>query len=229
MTSDPASYLVAHRGDQESACENTLAAFEAAAKAGARYIECDIQFTRDMVPVVCHDNRIDSEKISELVLTDLPGYIPTFEALLAWLSKAPHITLFLEIKPPILKRRSAGAAAKFLHAMIPGSLQQQIIPISMSARLVEACSLSFHTPVGWVMEGGRTPNVTLGWLFFPWQQLQQIRNWPDRKVRTAAYTVNDALQAAALHANGVDLIETNHFSRLIAELSYSAASTNKKP
>jgi glycerophosphoryl diester phosphodiesterase len=47
--------VVAHRGASAQQPENTLAAFEAAARAGADAIELDVRLTADGVPVVLHD------------------------------------------------------------------------------------------------------------------------------------------------------------------------------
>ena len=49
----------AHRGFKTVAPENTLGAFGAAIALGAPEIELDVRFTRDGVPVVCHDDRLD--------------------------------------------------------------------------------------------------------------------------------------------------------------------------
>lgn len=48
-----------HRGASGYAPENTLAAFDLAAKMHADGVELDIQLTRDGEIVVCHDERID--------------------------------------------------------------------------------------------------------------------------------------------------------------------------
>src|SRR5918996_1994440 len=47
--------VVAHRGASSSTPENTIPAFEEAARAGADVIELDVRLTRDGVPVVLHD------------------------------------------------------------------------------------------------------------------------------------------------------------------------------
>lgn len=51
--------LCAHRGFNTVAPENSLAAFGAAIALGAEEIELDVRFTRDGIPVVCHDDRLD--------------------------------------------------------------------------------------------------------------------------------------------------------------------------
>jgi len=49
----------AHRGGAEEAPENTLPAFEAAARLGFRYLETDVHLTRDGVLMAFHDPRLD--------------------------------------------------------------------------------------------------------------------------------------------------------------------------
>lgn len=59
---------MAHRGGAQEAPENTRAAFEYAASLDYLYIESDIQVTRDGVPVLFHDPRLDR-------VTDASGLI----------------------------------------------------------------------------------------------------------------------------------------------------------
>lgn len=54
--------FVAHRGYTARYPENTLTAFTAAIKAGARHIELDIQFSKDGVPMIYHDT--DLQRVS---------------------------------------------------------------------------------------------------------------------------------------------------------------------
>jgi glycerophosphoryl diester phosphodiesterase len=50
---------IAHRGASGTFPENTLSAFRAAADAGARMCELDVQLTRDRQVVVIHDDTVD--------------------------------------------------------------------------------------------------------------------------------------------------------------------------
>lgn len=49
----------AHRGASAIAPENTIAAFRAAAEAGARWVELDVAFLADETLVVIHDDSVD--------------------------------------------------------------------------------------------------------------------------------------------------------------------------
>lgn len=53
-----AEQFVAHRGYARHYPENTLTAFTAAVRAGARCIELDIQFSKDGIPFLYHDDNL---------------------------------------------------------------------------------------------------------------------------------------------------------------------------
>jgi glycerophosphoryl diester phosphodiesterase len=51
--------LIAHRGGSLEAPENTLASFRHAIEVGAKYVELDVQMSKDGVLVVIHDDTLD--------------------------------------------------------------------------------------------------------------------------------------------------------------------------
>lgn len=51
--------IIAHRGASMFAPENTMPAFELAKKLGAEMIECDVQLSKDLVPVIFHDDTLE--------------------------------------------------------------------------------------------------------------------------------------------------------------------------
>ena len=51
--------VIAHRGYSSIAPENTIPAFIEAAKNGYKTIECDIEWTKDNIPVILHDKTIN--------------------------------------------------------------------------------------------------------------------------------------------------------------------------
>lgn len=84
----------AHRGGDEVAPENTIAAFEAAVELGYRYLETDVHCTRDGRLVAFHDDRLDrvtdargrvaDKTLAEIRVARIGGAheIPLFEDLL---------------------------------------------------------------------------------------------------------------------------------------------------
>ena len=57
-----------HRGFSGEYPENTMLAFQKAVEAGCEGIELDVQLTKDLVPVIMHDEKVDRT-------TDGNGYI----------------------------------------------------------------------------------------------------------------------------------------------------------
>lgn len=109
--------VIAHRGNSSMAPPNTLAAFEAAWRAGADYIELDIQVTADGEAAVIHDATLEgttsgsglvaehtADQIAELdagssfsrVFAGEP--VPMLSQVIDLLRAHPEIGLVLEIK-----------------------------------------------------------------------------------------------------------------------------------
>ena len=108
--------IFAHRGASGEYPENTLLAFQKAAEQGADGLEFDVQLTKDQVPVVIHDEKLEPnhrryrlgagsyfggiEEVGcrELERPFLPrGKIPTLEEVLAWANEHV-IKLNIELK-----------------------------------------------------------------------------------------------------------------------------------
>ncbi len=73
--------VIAHRGYSAAAPENTLAAFQLAIERKCHLIELDLQFTRDLEPVVIHDPTIDRTTSGEGTVAQLSfGEISQWDA-----------------------------------------------------------------------------------------------------------------------------------------------------
>ncbi|HUG00093.1 MAG TPA: glycerophosphodiester phosphodiesterase [Ilumatobacter sp.] len=74
------SLVIAHRGASRAAPENTVTAFELAARQGTDGVELDVRRTADHVLVVHHDPALpDGRTISECSAADLPASVATFD------------------------------------------------------------------------------------------------------------------------------------------------------
>ncbi len=76
------TYILAHRGLTSKHLENTLEAFLAAFESGADGIEFDVQLSKDLVPVVFHDDNLQrlsssNKDIDNLNILDLKSVILT--------------------------------------------------------------------------------------------------------------------------------------------------------
>lgn len=133
--------LVAHRGDQHGAPENTFAAFEQAAALGTAIIELDVQVSRDGVPVVIHDDTLDrttsgTGPVRERTWLELRQFdagawygegfagerVPSLAEVLDWASERP-VGLLIELKTsPVFDSRSAEQLAAVLEGRPGGNI-----------------------------------------------------------------------------------------------------------
>lgn len=109
--------VIAHRGYSAVAPQNTLAAVEAACRAGADAVEIDLQPTADGVGAVIHDETVDATtdgtgKVSALTSDEVLGLdagarfspafsgqrVPTLADVLGVLARHPDTDLLLELK-----------------------------------------------------------------------------------------------------------------------------------
>jgi glycerophosphoryl diester phosphodiesterase len=78
-TLDDSVKAIAHRGYSADAPENTLPAYVLASQKGFSYVECDVNFTSDGVPVLLHDDTINRTSngvgsINDLTLEQVRTY-----------------------------------------------------------------------------------------------------------------------------------------------------------
>jgi glycerophosphoryl diester phosphodiesterase len=122
--------IISHRGenDNRQIFENTLPAFEAARAAGVWAIECDIRWTRDLVPIIHHDpgcERLfrDPARIAGLEFAELRERFPLIPSLQEVITEYGGNThLMLEIKAehyPAPERQKAVLQAT-LSSLVPG-------------------------------------------------------------------------------------------------------------
>ena len=105
--------IIAHRGYSEMGVENSLEALEGAKKAGADYVELDIQLTKDNKFVVMHDFNLKrlagvNKKVKDLTFDEIEkltikqgefeSHIPLFEEFVNR-AKELNIKLLVELKP----------------------------------------------------------------------------------------------------------------------------------
>ncbi|ABS01788.1 glycerophosphoryl diester phosphodiesterase [Kineococcus radiotolerans] len=99
--------VIAHRGYSAVAPENTLAAFEAALRAGADLLELDVHLDADGVPVVVHDDTLDRTTDTRGAVGDSPSTVVRGADAGAWFAPA-----FAGQRVPTLKE-VAGVVARF--------------------------------------------------------------------------------------------------------------------
>lgn len=136
--------LVSHSGYSAAAPENTLPAYQAAADAGYTFVEADIRFTKDGVPILLHDATIDrtsngSGNVSSMTYNQLLQYdfgswqsieyastrITTFDQFIA-LCRDRRLHPYIELKTSI----SAAQARRLIHTVTNYGMEDDVTWIS---------------------------------------------------------------------------------------------------
>jgi glycerophosphoryl diester phosphodiesterase len=122
--------IISHRGenDNREILENTLAAFAAARAAGVWGVECDIRWTRDLVPVIYHDpgcERLfgDPVTIASLefsVLRERFPLIPSLQELVGEFAGNTHLMLEIKAESYPKPARQKAILQAILSSLTPG-------------------------------------------------------------------------------------------------------------
>ena len=167
MTAFP--QVIGHRGAAAAAPENTLAGLRKAKKLGASWVEFDVKLTRDGVPILMHDRRLERTTngrgpvalttLAELEKLDAGGWfgpefrgerVPTFEAALALCAEL-GLGINVEIKPcPGRESETARATVETLRRCWPDPLPAPLISSARPACLGVARDLAPELPRGYL-------------------------------------------------------------------------------
>ncbi len=239
--------LVAHRGYSIKYPENTLMSIQAALDATAKYIEIDIQLTKNTQPVLFHDRDLyrlceRRQSIHNYNLEELKTFssfspdrfgedfkgerIPELLDVVRLLRKHSELTLFVE-----LKRISIDIFGidEVLNAVLPvvEPIIKQCVFISFSLDIIEAIRKQTSYPVGVVFECWdsvitteyeRVKKINPEYIFCNIKTLPKNENIKFQRSRIAVYECADYTQALKVLNQGVDLVETFDIKNMIKKL-----------
>jgi len=225
--------LVAHRGYAARFPENTLVALEAAVSAGARYVEVDVQMTRDGVPVLFHDRDCQrlcgvAGAIADFSYADLARFVVTFPErfgdrftgnpiaslahLVDFLRCHSEVTAFVEIKRQAVRAFSAKGVVETVRAIMAEVLDQVILISFSLPALVAARPLWPRLGVvtrRYCEFGARTvQSLHPEYHFCDDRGLPALGSLAHVDCALVVYEVGDADRARALEARGVGFVET---------------------
>ncbi|GGO82363.1 hypothetical protein GCM10011348_23580 [Marinobacterium nitratireducens] len=238
----PAERLVAHRGYAARYPENTLLAVKEALKAGAHYVEVDIQLTADRVAVVFHDSDLGrlcgrsesihsfhSDRLDSLSCSYPSRFgeryrnepLATLAALAELIADWPQVQFFIELKPESIGHFGVEAMLAAVAAPLEGC-REQVVLISYDRAVLHLASQS-----GW-----RIGAVEHHWpdpADDEWRQLDpeylflDFRELPNGALelgntRLALFEIAEPGLARTLMARGADLIETFEIGTMLTAL-----------
>lgn len=235
----------AHRGASGYAPENTLEAFMIAINMGADGIETDVQLTKDGVPVIIHDERIDRVSdgtgfVKDYTLSELKKFnfnnkmnrfgfvtIPTLEDFFKMIVANPYVgegfAINLELKNGIIDYD--GLEAKVMELVRQYHLEDQVIYSSFNHdSMLRVKALDKNAKIGFLYSNVITgPNVYAlsngADAMHPSVGVVKIQNTVEMcheyGVKVHVWTVNEADDIKSLMDLRVDAIITNYIDRCL--------------
>lgn len=223
--------LIAHRGLSHLAPENTLAAFEAAAKLKLKWLEFDVMLTKDHHPIIIHDetlNRTTSGKgyVSETLWKQVQKFdagawfhkqfreerVPSLEEVL-YCMKENNLHAVLEIKPtPGTDVMTTEKIIETIERHWKEGLKKIIFASFSLASLIrvrsllpkQAIGIAFHTWDQDCLELAKALecfSIHLNYKLLTPKRMKQLKQ---SNCQILAYTVNNASLARKLKEMGVD-------------------------
>lgn len=234
--------VIGHRGACGSAPENTLASIARAARLGAPAVEFDATISSDGHAIVMHDFNVDRcsdgqgpvvlKTLDEISALDAGSWfapefknerIPLLSDALALVAEK-GMALNLELKPTLgWEEPTARAVAAVLQASWPQDAR--LLVSSMSTLALDVFYelmpdvplglISYAVPEQWRARLERHRCLSLHcYRAFVTQELVDAVHASGHRLHV--YTVNDAHEAEALFALGVDALFTDHPDRMLA-------------
>lgn len=184
--------IIAHRGANKKAPQNTLPAFRTAVAEGADGFETDVHLTRDGVPVICHNYTVDATSdgrgrigdytLEELRLMDFGSYfsgnfagtpLPTLAEFLQVAKDANLEVVNIELKSP--PDRNYGIVDATLSLCADFGLLDRILVSSFDPRVLKRVKeLDPRCKTGFLYPTNR-PNVCLPVFFNPFPYAQAVK------------------------------------------------------
>jgi glycerophosphoryl diester phosphodiesterase len=233
--------LVAHRGLQSCYPENTILAIKKAIDKGAQYIEIDIQYSDDCLPIIYHDP--DLQRVSGIEgnvwdyplkeLQCMPAYEPQrlgsrfktetiapLEALVDLLKENPQVTAFVELKEESINHCGREVMLeRVMDILVPH--KSQVVLISYDYLLVKAAKKAQWSQVGVVLkewqdlETDTVKNIVADYIFVDHEKIpQDISNMNKITAILVAYEVGGIELGKQLLAMGFTLLETYELEKL---------------
>lgn len=230
----PAIQFVAHRGYTAHYPENTEVALSAAVKAGARYVEIDVQLNADGEVVLFHDRSLErlcgrAGAIHQLHSKDLQGLkvsdthrfgyryvqnpIMSLQHFCAWLSQRPQVTAFVELKRISLQQFGHQAVLDAVISLL-SPMQQQVVIISYDLKALTEVRSAGQFPIGAVFDDWKERKQKVieqlkpEYLFCDWHSLPRWGHVSNPWGQLGIYECTDLGVARKLVKQGVNLIET---------------------
>jgi glycerophosphoryl diester phosphodiesterase len=230
-----------HRGSSAAAPENTYAAFERAGEDGAAYVETDIRRTADGALVLLHDSSLDRTtdgrgSVADASLDAIRGLdagswfgeafrgqrVPELAAFLRWIEARPSLGAALEVK-------ASGVGGEVARLAWSSPARDRLAIYSFLVDEIQAAKaeapdlpclllLEMTADPGGVMATIQTSGADGADVPWQWDARSLIAEMRQRGLLIGGGTADGPEAAAPLVELGVDLIDTDRPSEMVAAL-----------
>ena len=214
---------LAHRGDWSKAPENTVAAFQAAERAGADMIELDIRRAADGAVVVVHDPTLERVWGSPLAVADATlaelaqiGVATLAEALACVdLPVMVDFTMADVVEPALAVISEADALERVLFSGGNVAGHRRIRALAPAARIALTWTDREPPPAALLEE------LVVEYFNPPWERVDAVivDAMHDRGYKVSTWTVDDPREMRRVVDCGVDAVVTNRVPELVALLA----------
>ncbi len=235
--------LVAHRGDMKTYPENSMYALQKAIELGFLYIELDIQLSKDLVPIVIHDDStkrttgidrnvrdLSAKELQTMVL--LSSFksrhirkllnITTLKNAIEILSSHSNIYIFVEIKKESIEYFGIEVVVSKVLKEIECAKLHNIIIISFVDKVIEYVKKARSYTTGFVLKKynkkylQKAEGLQPDYLFCNVKKINNPSELWKGSWKWVLYDITNPTFAYELLEQGVDLIETGDIVRLSA-------------
>lgn len=226
-----ADHLVAHRGYPARLPENTLASIEAALQTGARYVEVDVQLSRDGEVVLFHDRDMlrlcgQPGPVHDYGWEELQAFrvqmslpIPRLAEVIDLLQSYPDVVIFVELKRISLETFGVDVMVqKVLPLLRP--IATQVALISYNLEALQRVRQRSSYPIGVVIDEWEEREQSVirqlrpEYLFCDLGNLPVEGNLECNDCTLVLFECTDPQQALGLLQRGASLIETFAFGEM---------------
>ena len=224
--------VVAHRGYAAKYLENTLEALNEAVKAGATMVEFDVQFTKDLTPIMLHDDNFKRTmgldlSVFEITQRELQGklelkQISEVEEVMVWLKANQGVKAFVELKQESIDMHGLEVCVKALRESCAAALDQCVF-ISFNPDSVKTAQECGFMETGWVVLSYDEEVAKISTALSPDYLFGDNRILPDDGSKLwegcwewVIYEVTSREEASRLIARGVKIIESKEVEKMLS-------------
>lgn len=237
----PAQQLIAHRGYQRHFPENSPLAIQKAIDCGAHFVEIDVQFSADGVPLLYHDDHLQRISGIKKILKDfsydeLKAFsaheperlgqqfidnvkISALQVLVDILQQHPNVHALVELKEEATRDYGAAFCLQRIHDVLRPVLPRCIL-ISFDLQALQQANHYGFTRLGpvirdWSSRFRVAETLSAEMLLCNHLRIPSQDSLHIPQCRVAVYEVDDVAQAKQLLARGASLIETFSIGEMI--------------